>query len=323
MLKVVEATGDYRECGRAFGLACKESIAYRLDREVSLAALEKHRAELVEVNERCKKWYPEYVEELEGITEGSGADYWRLLLLNTPEIMERESGCTSIAVSAEDKLYLVHNEDGGSDERTEDCVLLHYTLPTVSFYTFTYAGEIAGGSYSWNSHHLYFSVNYLKPIELDVTDRVSRNFVARKVIEATSVEDAISILKNSHDICGYHYYLGQGEKLFTIENFHNEVSAREVRGVEAHSNHYLHPQFAGRVAHKQHTEVRLNRAQELIKEGAEPLQILADRENAPLSICTEPNEALHTISTIGFFPKEQKVILYEPESLKKEATFKL
>jgi|GEM_PF-4299340 len=62
--------------------------------------------------------------------------------------MERESGCTSIAVVKDGQRYLVHNEDGKGKERTEDCVILHYTLATGSFYAFTYAGEIAGGSYS-------------------------------------------------------------------------------------------------------------------------------------------------------------------------------
>jgi len=323
MLKVVEAQGSYRECGRAFGLACKENISYRLDRDAPLTALATHREELNGVDERCRKWYPEYVQELEGIAEGSGADYWRLLLLNTPELLERESGCTSIAVSKGDSLYLVHNEDGVSEERTEDCTLLHYILPNVSFYAFTYDGELAGGSYSWNSHHLYFSVNYLEPISLDIDGWVSRNFVARKMVETSSVEDAIKVLESGQDGCGYHYYIGQDDKLFSIENFHNEVSVREVSGTDVHSNHYLHPAFLNRGNRGEHTEVRLERAQELVSQGKDPLQILTDRANAPLSICTEKNEALHTISTFGVYPRDHKVVLYEPESLKEEAVFEL
>jgi hypothetical protein len=90
-----------------------------------------------------------------------------------------------------------------------------------------------------------------------------------------------------------------------------------------HSNHYLHQAFVDKVHHKEHSEMRLRRAQELVHEGAKPLKILADRANALLSICTEPNEALHTISTLGVYPREHKVILYEPESLKEEATYEL
>ena len=323
MLKVVEARGSYRECGHVFGTACKENIAYRLEREVPLSDLVRHREKLAKVDQQCREWYPEYVEELEGIAEGSDADYWRLLLLNTPELVERADGCTSIAVSKDDELYLVHNEDGEGNERTQDCTLLHYTLPHISFYAFTYDGEIAGGSYSWNSHHLYFSVNYLKPIDLTTGDWVSRNFVARKMIEAASVQEAITILKSGQDASGYHYYLGQGEELLSMENFHNEVSVQEVRGISVHSNHYLHSAFANRVGHDEHTEVRLNRAEELVKEGVEPIQVLTDRKNAPLAICTEPNEALHTISTFAAYPKEHKAVLYEPESLKEEAVFEL
>ncbi|MDB4992188.1 MAG: uncharacterized protein JWL75_433 [Parcubacteria group bacterium] len=321
MLWTIEAKGGYFDCGKAFGAACAESIAYRLAREFRANAVESYIEELKKVDALCRTLYPEYVEELEGIAEGSGADYWSLLLLNTPELMERHQGCTTVAVSNESEVYLVHNEDGNGNERSEDCVILHYVLPNCSFYAFTYAGEIAGGSYSWNSHGLYFSVNYLKPIEIDFTGRVSRNFVARKVVEAKSIQDAITVLEHGQDVSGYHYYMGQGTELVSIENFQNEVSVKKVMGVDVHANHYLHEQFVDRASGKPNSLTRQKRAEELKQQGVDPLHMLADRANLPNAICTEFGDGLHTISTIGFYPKEHVIKLYEPETLKIEQEF--
>jgi len=323
MLRVIEAKGDYFACGKIFGASCAESIAFRIKRELADNAVEQYQSELETVDALCKKLYPEYVSELEGIAEGSGASYWDLLLLNTPELMERAQGCTTVAVSNAEEQYLVHNEDANADERSEDCVLLHYVLPDRSFYAFTYAGEIAGGSYSWNSHGLYFSVNYVKPIDIDFDGRVSRNFVARKLIEAESIEAAVAILEHGQDVSGYHYYMGQGDRLVSIENFRNEVSMKEVEGTDVHANHYLHEKFAAQAIGKPNSLTRQQRAEELRDRGAAPFDILTDRANLPDAICTGFGEGLHTISTIGFYPQERKIRLYEPGTLIVEAEYKI
>jgi hypothetical protein len=323
MLRIIEAKGDYFECGKIFGASCAKSIASRISRELPPDAQETYKEELEKVDDLCRKLYPEYVRELEGIAEGSGADYWHLLLLNTPELMERHQGCTTVAVSDGEEQYLVHNEDGNANERSEDCVILHYVLSDRSFYAFTYAGELAGGSYSWNDRGLYFSVNYLKPIDIDFTGRVSRNFVARKVIEAESIEAAVSVLEHGQDVSGYHYYMGHAGRLVSIENFQNEVSMKEVVGTDVHANHYLHEQFANRASGKPNSLTRQERAEELRDAGAEPLKILTDRENLPNAICTEFGEGLHTISTIGFYPKKGTVCLYEPGTLTIEKEYPL
>lgn len=323
MLRVIEAKGSYYDCGKTFGNQCAEVIAYRIARELERSSVEKYQEELKNIDSLCRKLYPEYVQELEGIAEGAGADYWQLLLLNTPELMERSQGCTTIAVADGSQLYLVHNEDGSADERSEDCVLLHYVLSERSFYAFTYAGELAGGSYSWNSDGLYFSVNYLTPIHIEVEGRVSRNFVARKAIEAQNIEAAISVLGRGQDMSGYHYFMGQDNRLVSIENFGNEVSVKEVSGTDVHANHYLHKKFLTQATGKPNSIIRQTRAEELRNEGVQPLQILADRNNLPNAICTEFGEGLHTISTVGFYPKEEKIVLYEPETLKEDAVYKM
>ena len=324
MLKLIEASGNPYKRGRAFGAATRENILFRMKWIMPGGTFEKFKAALPPVNQICEKYYPRYVEELKGMADGAGIDYWRLLLLNSPEIREVPSGCTTIALNEGGRLTLMHNEDGNGLERAEDCFLLHYTLENGnSFYAFAYAGVLPGCSYSWNSAHLYFSVNYLNPIRSDIKGRVSRNFVARAMIEAESVENGIALLKSSHDASGYHYYLGQGERLCSIENFGNEVSVKEIAGIDVHSNHYIHPAFAKNAPTGEHSRIRLDQARKLIGQKLAPMQVLTDRTHAPNAICTRPYEALNTISTVEFSPREKRVTLFEPESLKEERNFVL
>ncbi len=323
MLKIIEARGNYYDCGYQFGEQAKKHIEYRLKREVKDALFKKYQKALEEVHQTCKKYYPQFIREMEGMADGAKVDYWRLLLLNTPEIESRKGGCTTIAAKRDDGIFLVHNEDGGGDERSQDCFLVHYVLPEVSFYAFVYAGEIPSGSYSWNSYGVYFSVNYLEPIRPDITDRVSRCFVARRLIEAKSIEDGISKLKSGHEASGYHYYLGKGTDLFSIEQFHDSVSIKEVRGIDVHTNHYLHPMFSAQAPTYKNSLIRYKQTLKLLEEKKDPMDILADRKHAPNSICTKLLENGHTISTIRFLPTENKVELYEPLSMKKVQTFSL
>lgn len=306
MLKIIEATGDYFTCGKTFGTSCIKNIANRLKRELANNSTEIYKNELKEIDTLCKKFYPEYIIELKGIAEGAKVDYWKLLLLNSPELMERHQGCTSIAISNKKEFYLVHNEDGNSNEDIENCIILHYTLPHCSFYAFTYAGELPGASYGWNSHGLYFSVNYLKPINNNINEKISRNFIARKMLELNNIDNVKKIIKNGQDMSGYHYYMGQGNKLISIENFQDEISLNKVIGINIHTNHYLHRKFTKRANGKENSLIRQNQAEKLIKKGFQPLKILADRANLPNAICTKFGEGLHTISTVGFYPQKKK-----------------
>ncbi len=230
----------------------------------------------------------------------------------------------AIATNKAGSVKLFHNEDGPSCERSEDCFLLHFEIEDgASFYAYTYAGELPGGSYNWNNHHLYFSVNFVATRNKDVRGRVSRVFVARLLLEASTIEEAVEILRSSPDASGYHYCIGQGDRIVSVENCRSEVSVKEIIGLDVHSNHYIHPIFAKEAPCSEHSKVRLDRARKLLEQGSDPINILADRGSAPFSICTRPQEVSSTLSTVVFAPDEGIVTIYEPETLGKLFEFKI
>ena len=323
-VEIVEANGDHYRCGRDYGAATKRNITWRLNTFVDNEEFQDSSRELHAAHENCKQYFPQYLRELEGVADGAEVDFWKLLYFNLPELSHSESGCTSIAIRDANETLLVHNEDSVGEERLQDGFLVHYTLPTVSFYAFAYAGELPGNSYGWNSHGAFFTCNYLYlGFGVGLKGRISRAFVARQLMEATDIDDAVTRLKVGHSASGYHNFIGKEDRLVSVEQFRDEVSVEEVVGADVHTNHYLHPQFAEMMDSYKHSRMRYDRVNKLLREGHNPLRVLADRADAPYAICTLKNEELHTLSTVRFLPLHHRVEVYEPKTLELQAILKL
>ena len=324
-LELVEARGDHYSCGRDYGAATKPNIIWRLNNFVDNEEFKNSSRELDAAHEHCKQHFPRYLRELQGIADGADVDFWKLLYFNLPELSHSDSGCTSIAIREANKTLLVHNEDSVGEERAQDGFLVHYSLPDVSFYAFAFAGELPGTSYGWNSHGTFFTCNDLY-LGFDVGlegGRVSRTFVARQLMEATDIDDAVTKLKSGHSASGYHNFIGKEDRLASVEQFRDEVSVEVVAGTDVHTNHYLHPRFAAKMESYKHSRMRYDRVNTLLREGYDPLRVLADRADAPYAICTLKNEELHTLSTVRFLPLQHRVEVYEPKTLELQARLKL
>jgi hypothetical protein len=322
--KIIEARGDNYQCGRDYGAAAREHIVWRLENFVDDDEFKGSGQALQAAHETCNQHFPQYMREIQGIADGAGVDFWKLLYFNLPELSDVDSGCTSIATRENNEVVLVHNEDGVGEERIQDCFLIHYTLPTVSFYAFVYAGELPGACYGWNSYGVFFTCNYLYlGFALDSHDRVARTFVARQLAEARSIDDAVAKLKSGRNASGYHNFIGKDDRVVSVEQFRDNVSVKEVEGKEAHANHYQHSLFAAKASSYKHSQMRYDRVSELLREGNDPLQVLTDRTNAPYAICTLQNEELHTLSTVRFLPSQHRVEVYEPKALTLQTTLNL
>jgi hypothetical protein len=142
-------------------------------------------------------------------------------------------------------------------------------------------------------------------------------------MEATDIDDAVTKLKSGHSASGYHNFIGKEDRLVSVEQFRDDVSVKEVLGTNIHTNHYLHAQFAAKMKSYKHSTMRYDRINKLLREGYDPLRVLADRAHAPYAICTLQNEELHTLSTVRFLPLQHRVEIYEPKTLELHATLNL
>ncbi len=276
---------------------CSYQVGKRFHREIkaclrhyciSPLALKQQGKHIQEYYHYCQRHYPQYLQEIAGLAEGSKTDFLELFYLNCPELSQTHHGCSSIAfvekgkknrernVRKKGNLLLAHNEDG---EPGEKGALITYQLPNTTFHSFVYHGELPGSAYNWNEHGLFFTINYI-PV-LSLKKGAPYYFLTRNLLECPSLAVALPILRKSSCASGFHAYIGQGkiglgktgsrktrlgegqkEKIFSVEKWGKKTSIKEVKGLDLHTNHFLHPGMRSEV--RKGSLLRLKRLQELL-----------------------------------------------------------
>jgi hypothetical protein len=280
---------------------------------ISDSFVNKNRRRLEAVNLLCKEKYPDYIEELKGISEGSKIDYWKVLLLNCPEIRSSRSGCSSIAIGGKGA-SVFHNEDGDNWERKKDFFLAKVSQLGRTYHSFVYPGELCGSSYCWNSEGLFFINDYVVPIREDISE-IPRYFISRSLIDARTIEEAVNALKKNNEASGAHYYIGKGSRIISAETANDKVSIRTIDRLDYHTNHYTHRRFIGKAMASKNTFVRYDRIKELIGLDKDPMAILLDRKGKPDPVFASDKCELRTLSTVVFKPIKNKVLIYDNKKL--------
>ena len=139
--------------------------------------------------------FPQYIEELKGISEGAGLDFTDIWLMNInseiSSINSEPPGCSTIYYKDNYHNYLFHNEDG--DKAYYDKMLMVKVEPPsgIKFYSMIYPGIIAGVATGFNSQGICQSTNYISTINPKIG--IPRFFLGRKILESNTLSEAISI----------------------------------------------------------------------------------------------------------------------------------
>lgn len=100
-----------------------------------------------------------------------------------------------------------HNEDENElSNKTWYFVRQRVAEPPSDFFAFTYPGQLAGWAYGMNSHGVAHSVNALFPGV--VRPGAAVQFVARDVLDAASLDDAVRRVSRSDNAGGQHFNIG-------------------------------------------------------------------------------------------------------------------
>lgn|SRR5574341_298377 len=313
-LKMVKVKGTHRQIGQQIGEQCKTEIHRMLDvyRNTFEIAYDDLQLTWDEAILQSRKYYPfteefmpQYVEELDGMAETSGADFDELMVLNCMEAITADAlhmGCTSVAISGEltanGHVLVGHNEDWLPEDE-ENTYLIHAAPDDEpAFLGITYGGLLS--NIGFNAAGISQCCDSVYPNDARVG--VPRIFVSRGVLAATKLADAIRSALSRGRAAGYnHLIVDNNGEMYNIE-----VSARYfatmygMDGLLAHTNHY---QTQRMKAVEEKTEdligsrVRANRAMRLLrrtrKHSPETIkQILSDHVNHPNSICshTDPGD---------------------------------
>ena len=309
-IRLLRARGDHREAGRQVGQACAATIQAEAafadvkvpcgrSREEQLALADRYR----EVTEAA---YPWYVEELEGIAEGAGADPRALFAAMTEEIWYEpyasrlQGRCSDlVAVSpatAAGGVLVAHNNDM-SRAYQDQLVAVEWRVdgdPVVL--------TIGNGlwiSAGWSSAGLSFTGNELAP--LDERIGVPREIQFRSMLRQPTMADAIREgLRHDRASSYNHVVVSRAGEVVNLEGSATdaELTGPDERGTLAHTNHYVcerMKRYEGDPSYVPHSGARYRRARELLS-AADPgsvtvgrlREMLSDHQGAPDCLCRHP-----------------------------------
>jgi len=260
--------------------------------------------------------FPHLLEELEGLAEGAGIAFDRMLAVNlNPELsalmksVTHEDDCTGAAVLAGGKVWLGHNEDG-SCSYLDSMSLLEVSWPSgARSLCYCYPGYWPGNGPSVSSRGLCQTVNYIGAVS--VKPGVPRYALDRAILEAGDLEEAIALACHPKRAYSQHHFLMSAEegRIVSVETGPDAASVIEVQGIFVHANHYVHermkevPQFP---ADQGGSRTRQQAAQEWAEKFPDPaavgeddlLSMLSSHLHRPHSICRHPAPEL-TGCTLG------------------------
>jgi len=254
----------------------------------------------------AEEFYSQYVEELQGIAEGSGTDFGDVLTLNTMEAITSDAlflKCSSLAVGSEVTesgagVIVAHNEDWmpadkpfvyvaqiePDDEPAFLCLSYGALLPNLGFNT-------AGVA------HVADSV-YPNDVRLGIP----RIIFTRAILGSRTLGQAIQNAIHRRRDAGYnHLIAGEHGEIYCIEASATAFDALYADDHwTAHTNHYTSPMmrpYEEKPEALVNSRVRYNRARHLVKGRLGKLTVadfqtfLADHINYPNSICAHVETA--------------------------------
>ncbi len=236
----MEVSGAPFDRGFASGALFKVALQRRVERNRAALNDASIQARAREVIKKTEAVFPDYVAEVRGKAAGAGLDEPALSLLMCPELVENFSACTSLVFTKGDgNIILSHNED--DDFQDDNLAMTKMRMPDGSWFASNDMDKyILGHGFSWNSHGIVKTVNYVRPIH-ETLDNISRIFLQRYITEASSIEDAIERCQITQCATGFHALVLDTitKKAVSIEVADSSVDIQDV-DMYAHSNHYCH-----------------------------------------------------------------------------------
>ncbi|NIM96273.1 MAG: hypothetical protein GTO18_21455 [Anaerolineales bacterium] len=329
-----DVQGNHREVGLAIGRQTAESVHSLFDEYQFLQEdlLPFYRTSVGHGYYQAflklhQEQFPEYISELEGIAEGANRSFIELFLVNlrgefrglirnlSPDDNEREEdvkSCTDCMILSPEMALIGHNEDG-TPAALGKLFLVSITVDNNRRFTaLCYPGFLPGNACCHNEAGILHTINALNP--LDVTVGFGRNFLARSLLEAGSIEDAVKRVTVPGRAAGFNYNIGSisERRLISLEVSPERHAIHEVNGVYFHTNHYLEiPAIDQEISTS--STVRLERALNLYESSSSMdttrvLEILGDQEDRDFPIFRDasPPDPAATLCTTLFDLDDRK-----------------
>jgi isopenicillin-N N-acyltransferase like protein len=321
---MVKVSGTHREIGRQLGEAMREQVRKSVESARTLIGQTYDNLNLTwdgaQIQARkympfAQERYQKYVDELLGISEGSGVAFDELAVVNALEAVTMDAlhltKCTSMAVNdertADGHVLVAHNEDWLPED--EGGVYVVHASPDDEppFLAMTYGGLLP--NIGFNASGIAQCCDSVYPNDSRIG--IPRLVVSRAVLGSRTLAEAMRYVLVPQRAAGYnHLLVHESGELYSVE-----VSARKFgilygeEGLIAHTNHYLDPKMQAIEDEPDEligTRLRYFRAKRMLSQtqahSIKSLQaIQRDHVNFPNSICN------HSVEDIDPLDREKTI----------------
>ena len=164
---------------------------------------------------------PDLLDEVRGTADGAGvAFYPDLFALNmdieisskflssTVDATHFRKGCSDVHLIVPERNVQGwgHNEDGELSD-LNDFYFVTANISGFRYFAMAYAGRLAGWTFGWNSHGIVHTVNALYVLK-NTSLGLGTNFMAREILRASSVGDAVHRAQRAGQDGGSHFNIG-------------------------------------------------------------------------------------------------------------------
>ena len=198
--------------------------------------------------------FPGYMSELEGMAKGAGRPFEEVFLVHLrgefwgliqqrPQAYDTDDrgnlGCTDCLVLTPDKALIGHNEDWPPSGLDNMFVVRVAVDDEPVFRALCYPGFLPGNAFGFNEAGIMYTVDHVGPSQVRVG--LGRHFIARSLLDARSLDDAVQRTIEPGQAAGFNYNIGSisERRIFSIEVSPEQHHVHAVEGYYLHTNHYL------------------------------------------------------------------------------------
>jgi predicted choloylglycine hydrolase len=291
---MIIAEGDNYTAGKIIGEKLKKEIQAVFQKDKESGGFPLNTEKLIrDYLFYTKKYFPQYIEEMHGIADGSEMNFSDFFfstsveLFNPDRTAANSNHCTIAAIPNAGGYIIGHNEDA----KGYDSHCLYIQNAEISgnrIFGLSYADSLIGSSVAINRWGLVQAINSLP--DSDAGPGVPRNIIARAILDCRRLADAEKIISSVPRASGYNHVLVQGDELWNIECSRSEYQIEKIRNMPyVHTNHALTDfSVPGKVPEidEQDSKDRYNKASQLIASCtniSDLIRLLSDRNYPPIS----------------------------------------
>jgi len=253
-----------------------------------------------------KKYCPDFVAELTGISEGAKTSPIKVFTKFCEEIDDFSNGCTDIIAmpnaTKNHETLIGHNNDELPDD-AKPMIIRSTTPDGVTAVGISYNGF--GYGVGFNNLGISITGNHLS--QNDIKEGIPRLVLLQEMMRAHTFEDVVKLASHPERASSYNNVIATPQQLVSLEGSARRLTPIIVKsGIFAHANHYLSQKLKDKVENKNKKDMagsiaRINRAAVLLQEskGKHTIdtfkKILSDHGSKIRDICNhtgKPNDSL-------------------------------